>query len=94
MGSTAAGLVAANTWVYIEVQVTLGDSPAGALEVRINGTQRLALTNQDTKFAGTKTVYDQVRLVRAGTNVSNTNRYDDLYITTGPAVFKGDIVVP
>lgn len=80
-----------NTWYYLELQITLHDT-AGALTVRKNGAVLLTGTALDTKNAGTKTVYDTVRLRSAATTTMLT---DDLYITMGAgAAFKGDIVVP
>jgi hypothetical protein len=91
LDTSAAGLITTATWYYIEVQAKLHDT-AGTATVRLNGTPVIALTGIDTKNAGTKTVFDSVALVGAG---STTQLFDDLYITTGAgATFKGDITVP
>src|SRR5439155_2772463 len=66
-GPTAAGLVAVNTWVFLELQATLSDT-VGTAVVRINGTQVINATGLDTKNAGTKTVFDSVDLVPPGTS--------------------------
>jgi hypothetical protein len=93
--SVATGLVVANTWCYIETQFKLGDAPDGYAIVRVNGTEVINSTGLDTKNAGTKTVYDAVRLVTPSGSGGGTNQWDDLYITTGAgAPFKGDITVP
>ena len=81
-----------NTWYYIEVQAKLHDS-AGFGIVRINGTEVINTGPVDTKNVGTKTVYDQLRIL-AGTT-SLTNQYDDLYLTTGAGCpFQGDHTIP
>ena len=75
LGTTATGLIAINTWYYIELQVVLSDT-VGVVNLTIDGTSRLALTSQDTKNAGTKTVFDTMSLVGI-TGV--TAKFDDLY---------------
>jgi hypothetical protein len=93
--TSANGVIpAANTYYYIEVQAKLHDT-TGTFEVRVNGTPVIGpATAQDTKNAGTKTVYDTVRLPPSGFNGAIV-RYDDLYITMGAgAPFKGAITIP
>ena len=88
----AAGIIVVNTWYYIEVRATLGDSPNGAVIVRVNGTEVLNTTSLDTKGGGTKTVYDQIRLVRPSGSGTINSDYDDLYLRTGSAeTFRGDV---
>jgi hypothetical protein len=85
--TSAAGVVVANTWLYIEVKVKLSDT-VGTLNVRSNGTSLTSQTALDTKNAGTKTTYDTIKL----DTVWVINYYDDLYVTMGAsAAFKGPI---
>ena len=92
LGASAAGLIAINTWNYIECQIKLHDT-AGTVTVRVNGATVLTLTGQDTKNGGTKTVYDSIRLRYP--SASFANLFDDLYITMGAgAPFKGSITIP
>ena len=86
--TTATGLVAVNTWNYLELQATLSDT-IGKAQVRLNGSTVIGpLTGQDTKSAGTKTVFDTVALLNT---VGATHRWDDLYLSTGPdCEFQGD----
>lgn len=91
LGTSATGLVAANTWYYIELRATLHDT-TGLATVRLNGTTVLSLTNVDTKNAGTKTVFDTLRLESGVTGT--TTLTDDLYLNTGITPFKGDITIP
>lgn len=85
IGQTATGLVVANTWYYLELQIKLHDT-LGTVVLRLDGTQRLNLTAQDTKNAGTKTVFDSVTLQGAS---GGTHTFDDLYLRNDN-VFQGD----
>lgn len=87
LASSAAGVVTAAAWFYVEAKVKLHDT-TGSVEVRVNGVQVIApTTGLDTKNAGTKTTFDAVRLV--GSNTPQFT-YDDVYIVTGTdAAFLG-----
>lgn len=88
--TTASGLIVANTWTYIELQVKLHDT-TGTYDLHVNGVSVGAASNVDTRNGGTKTVYDTVKV-----NLGAIARlYDDMYITTGAgAPFKGNITIP
>lgn len=85
IGVSATGVIPLNTWVYVEVQVKMHDS-IGYLKVRVNEKTVIEILNVDTRNAGTKTKFDSVRLECTWFNVF----YDDMYITTGDCVFRGD----
>ena len=90
IGTSSAGLITINNWYFIEIQATLHDT-TGSFEVRVNGNNVVSATAQDTKNAGTKTVFDAVRLQYTGTN---TVYIDDCYIMAGAGdQFLGDIQV-
>jgi hypothetical protein len=90
LATTAAGVLAINTWYYLEMQAKLHDT-TGFVIVRVNGTEVVNISAVDTKNAGTKTVYDAVRLGVVNGATGGTNLYDDLYITTGSGcAFQGD----
>lgn len=92
LASNSTITMATNTWYYIECQIRLHDT-AGTAIVRIDGTEVINAAALDTKNAGTKTVYDQIRIgaVAAGA----TGQYDDLYVTAGAgAPFQGDHTIP
>jgi Collagen triple helix repeat (20 copies) len=86
-GTSAAGVVAANTWVYLEIKVKMHDS-TGTLEVRANGVPVIGpTTGIDTKAGGTKAVFDSIRLEPVWFDAT----FDDLYVKTGAgATFAGD----
>jgi len=91
LGSSSAGIITANTWKYIEIKCTLSDS-AGVVEVRVDGSAVIGpLTSQDTKNAGTKTVFDSIGMDGSGMY------YDDVYWLNGAGSannsFLGDMRV-
>lgn len=91
LAASAPGVIIANTWQYVEFQTKLHDT-TGYIIVRVNGTEVINLGALNTKNAGTKTVFDTVRLGQP--TIGNTNLYDDLYLSTGVGcVFKGDPLV-
>jgi hypothetical protein len=93
LASSAAGVVAADTWAYIEVGIVLSDT-VGTVVVKVNGYTVISLSAQDTRNAGTKAVYDSIRLTAPGT-VAVDNWFDDLYVSTGTSNnFKGNITIP
>jgi len=92
LATSATGLVAINTYYYIELQATLSDT-VGAVTLRLNGAQVAAATNADTKNGGTKSVYDTVTLLGPASGIASI--FDDLYLKTGAgATFKGSINIP
>lgn len=84
--------LAANQWNYIELKAVIHDT-TGIVVVRINGTETLNLTGQDTRNAGTG-IIDRLS---HGANSSGTWNadYDDYYVvglTGGTATdFLGDV---
>ena len=89
LGQSASSLIAPDTWYYIEVRAVLHDS-TGSVTVRLNGVDVITLSNVDTRNAGTKTVFDTVRLSTAVAGV--TSLWDDLYVSVGGVTFKGSQV--
>jgi hypothetical protein len=90
IANSVNGLVAINTWNYLEVRCTLADA-GGIATVQLNGANVITATDLDTKNAGTKTVYDQVRFA---TPDGRVYLIDDLYLSVGGAPFKGNITIP
>src|SRR5215467_13499987 len=83
--TSAAGVIVANTWCYIEMKVKLSDT-VGTLDVHVNGTSLTSQITLDTRNNGTKTTYDTIKL----DTVWVVNYYDDLYVTMGAtSTFKG-----
>lgn len=92
IGSTAAGVISSTTsWYYIEVQAKLHDT-TGFVTLRVNGTQVAALTNVDTKNAGTGTIFDAIGFGTSSASVAA--QFDDLYVMSGAGdSFLGDQTV-
>lgn len=90
LGSSAAGVLVLDTWAYVEARVVLSDT-LGSVVVRVNGAAVLTLTGVDTRNAGTDGLIDQVRVGASAAGLFNV--YDDLYIATNGAPYKGDITV-
>ena len=77
LGASAAGVIAVATWCYLEVTTKLSDT-VGYTEIRVNGTPVVTTAaTLDTKSGGTKTVYDQVRLLG---NTDTAYIVDDIYV--------------
>ena len=67
----------AGQWYYLELKVTLSDA-SGVVELKVNGAADITLSGQDTKNAGTKTVFDNIIVGNSG--ASTDYIYDDLYL--------------
>ena len=92
LATSAAGVIAAATWQYIEIRFRLNDT-IGFVIVRVDEAEVINVTSVDTFNGGTKTVIDAVALAHSGS--TGTTDYDDLYLSTGPdCVFLGDHEVP
>lgn len=80
IATTAASLVTLNVWHFMELQCRLHDT-AGFVIVRWDGAEVINATGLDTRNAGTKAVYDRIRL---GSNtVGGIAALDDFYVRTG-----------
>ena len=88
LGTTAAGLISANTAHYIELKVLIHDS-TGTVDLYVDGVSRLSLTSQDTKDGGTNSYVDRVTF----TGVSgNQMILDDIYIANGAGSLNNDVL--
>jgi len=83
LGSSAADVISNYRWHYIEAKVTIS-ATVGVVEVKIDGTQVLNLTSQDTKYGS-----DYIRQVYFGGCTPNQySWFDDFYVDD--AQFNGD----
>jgi hypothetical protein len=89
LGSTANGVLKPLTWQYLEIRVTISNT-VGIVTMRVNESQVLNLTNQDTKI-GT----DYIRYIEFGhihrTSQTDVAWLDDFYIDSSQ--FHGDCQV-
>lgn len=93
VGTSAAGVIAAGSFHFIEVKAVIANSPSGAYEVRVNGVNVLSDASEDTQNGGTGVITNVLIQGAASRNVD----IDDFYIldTTGSYNdnFLGDIRV-
>lgn len=75
LATSAAGVIAASVWRYIEVQATI-DGSSGSMIVRVEESEVINVTAANTK-QGSNAFADRVRFYSFA---NNNDRYDDLYI--------------
>ena len=85
LGTSAAGLVTANTWFYLEAKIFHANS-GGTYTVRVNNTQVINGSG-DTNNAQLDTEKYSAIALAGGT--STTVTFDDLYLSNGDP-FEGD----
>lgn len=80
LGTTASQVIFANTWHYLEVELTISDT-VGVYKVYVDGVQQLNLTAQDTRN-GSPTTVDTIYIGNRGGNPNPANvlSFDDLYV--------------
>jgi len=91
-GGTSGVVLATNTWYYIEVKVTLGNT--GSYEVRLNGINILSDGSEDT--TATANNYAQtIRLWGAFNSDPDTQfAFDDMYICDSSGSVNNDFLGP
>lgn len=79
LGVSAAGVIAVNTWHYVEIGVVINDT-TGSVVVKVDGATVLNLTSQDTNNAVTNA--DTVILGYDGgiATTLGTAQFDDFYL--------------
>lgn len=91
LATSAAGVIAASGYCYIEFKGTINDT-TGSYELRVNGANVLSATGVDTRDGGTG-VITSVALMHAANNAY----FDDLYMCDGAGStnnsFLGDVRV-
>lgn len=99
-GTTALGYVhdcfRPHRWVYFEVKATINDS-TGAVEVKINGVQKLNLTGIDTNDGATTPQVTHIKLQNGdgwGDSSLGCYLHDDLYICTTAGSVNNDFLGP
>lgn len=87
IGTAAAATPLLNTWYYIEFRARIHDTE-GIAVVRVDGSTVIDLSGVDTRNVGTNLDIDRVQLGPPAP--TNTQLYDDLYLSIDGAAFKGD----
>lgn len=80
LGTSAAGVLLANTWQYMEMEYVIS-STVGSVKVYINGVSVLSLTGVNTQALATNTV--SAIYLEGAVNAGRTY-FDDLYVTDTP----------
>ncbi len=79
IGSSATGVVAANTYYFMEVEATISGT-TGTITVYLDGVAKLTLTSINNKNNGSSAGVDQIGIVRPlGSSTSETFDFDDFY---------------
>lgn len=90
--TSAASVVAANTWYYFELQIHMADT-GGSYTLRMNNTVLATATGIDTMAEPSAT--GPVALVYLPNISGATTMVDDLYLTTGAGCsLQGDHAIP
>jgi hypothetical protein len=87
LGIASAVVSGADVWNSFECKVTLSDT-VGVVVVKWNGVTVINLSSQDTKNAGTKTVFDAVALLGSSGNIV----VDDFYVLNGDGAAPNDFI--
>lgn len=91
LGTSSAG-VSIGSFFYVEFKVAIHDS-TGTVHVRINGTEVLALTGQDTKATATAG-WASVEIGAFADAFNGPFAIDDLYIADGSGSANNDFLGP
>lgn len=98
LGTTAVA-VQEGVWTFIEFKVTIHDS-LGTVDVRINGSSALSLTNQNTRGVGAVNGWTNFKLglwTHETGQTGPTMDVDDLYVLDGSGAvnndFLGDVTI-
>jgi hypothetical protein len=96
IGASSAGVFLVNTWHYLEAKVRLHDT-TGSVEIRIDNTTVLNLTNVDTKNFGASAVFDGFG-VHCAYGISGgsrpTHTLDDIYACNEQGSTSNDFLGP
>jgi len=77
-----------NIWYYLELKGTIGNSPNGSLELRINGITENSATGIDTQNGGSA-YWNKIRLLGS---TSEVIYIDDLYCCNGEGSINNDFL--
>jgi hypothetical protein len=89
LGSSAAGVVSASTWFYLEIKATFAGGTSGSATVRVNGAAVITLTGINTITSANASA-DTLNLRTTGGGA--TVVYDDLYMCDGTGSTNNDFL--
>lgn len=91
LGTSAKSVFPPSSWHFIEAKVTLSDT-VGVCVVRVDGVEVINVTGQDTKNAGTKTVFDTMLWGSASGSTNPGEIVDDIYFCNGAGTTSNDFL--
>lgn len=90
LGTSAAGVLAAGTFAYVEIKHTINNS-TGSVTVKVNGVTVISVTGVDTQNTGNATS-DGFQLTNIG--ASSAMFVDDLYVCDTTGSYNNDFLGP
>lgn len=87
-------LIKPQTWYYIEIKVTINNSPNGSWALRVNGNAIDSATGVDTAYASD--LSDSVRFIGFGNSgvAANQAKIDDIYVCDASGSLNNDFLGP
>lgn len=89
LGISSTGVVGINTWYWLEAVVTVNDT-TGAVSVRLNTTNILTLTSQDTRNAGSTGLVDNIQLNSVS---GGNNDWDTFHVINASSLINTELVI-
>lgn len=89
LGSSVSNVIVPGGFQYIEVKATLSDT-VGAVVVKVDGVTVVNLATQDTKNAGTKTVFDGLEFNQNFASFAAV--WDDMYVCNNAGSVNNDFL--
>jgi len=90
LATTAAAQVVLNTWVYIEMKVSVAE--AGSYDIRVNGVSVLSNGSVDTRAGTTNNYGNRVRLYGPVGGAGSGHFYDDFYVCDATGSVNNDFL--
>jgi hypothetical protein len=91
---TSSVALSSGSFAYIEVKAVI-DNAAGAVTIRVNGSEVLAVSGVDTNAGGGSDVWDTIMIGDEGAGTSSATRdFDDLYACDGSGSVNNDFLGP
>lgn len=93
LGASAAGAVPANAWFYLEVKVKINDT-TGTVQVRVDGTDVINITGQDTRNGGADGLIDRILIGSCENNALKLRVCDFYFLNEIGSAPHNDLLGP
>lgn len=84
LGTSAVGIVAANTWFFFEIEGLIADS-GGWVKCYVDGIEVINVSGVDTRNGGTSGIFNVIDIVESGTKDFDNMYVKDVVGSIGPA---------